>query len=77
MLRNLSSGNEKTRELMRETRGLVQSLVDYLNGSLEKNKEETKVSVCFILPVQNKVCSVCGLISLCLTPRGLRMQCAS
>ncbi|KAM4572670.1 plakophilin-3a [Odontesthes bonariensis] len=41
-LRNLSSGNEKTREKMRETRGLVQSLVEYMNYSLENHKEDTK-----------------------------------
>ncbi|KAM4733801.1 plakophilin-3-like [Anableps anableps] len=48
-LRNLSSGNEKTRKLMRETRGLVGSLVNYLNDALETGKSEEK-------GVENTVC---------------------
>ena len=42
-LRNLSSVNEKTRQQMRETDGLVNSLVHYVKASLEDNKAEDKV----------------------------------
>lgn len=42
-LRNLSSVNEKTRQHMRETDGLVNSLVHYVKASLEDNKAEDKV----------------------------------
>ncbi|CAN9499398.1 unnamed protein product [Ophioblennius macclurei] len=48
-LRNLSSVNDKTRQMMRETRGLVDSLVNYVRGSIEKNKTEEK-------GVENAVC---------------------
>ncbi|XP_041794310.1 plakophilin-3a isoform X2 [Chelmon rostratus] len=41
-LRNLSSVNEKTRQQMRETQGLVDSLVAYVKASLEENKAEDK-----------------------------------
>ncbi|KAK2842377.1 hypothetical protein Q5P01_012577 [Channa striata] len=41
-LRNLSSVNEKTRQQMRETQGLVDSLVAYINSSLENGKTEDK-----------------------------------
>ncbi|KAM4619406.1 plakophilin-3a isoform 2-T2 [Polymixia lowei] len=41
-LRNLSSVNEKTRQQMRETHGLVDALVCYIKGSLESNKTEDK-----------------------------------
>ncbi|XP_038147218.1 plakophilin-3-like isoform X2 [Cyprinodon tularosa] len=41
-LRNLSSGNEKTRQRMRETKGLVGSLVRCLRGSLDNGKSEEK-----------------------------------
>ncbi|XP_036964181.1 plakophilin-3a [Acanthopagrus latus] len=41
-LRNLSSVNEKTRQQMRETDGLVNSLVHYVKASLEDNKAEDK-----------------------------------
>uniref|UniRef100_A0A3Q1F319 Plakophilin 3a n=1 Tax=Acanthochromis polyacanthus TaxID=80966 RepID=A0A3Q1F319_9TELE len=41
-LRNLSSVNEKTRHIMRERKGLVSSLVDYIRACLEKNKTEDK-----------------------------------
>uniref|UniRef100_A0A671U4J2 Plakophilin 3a n=1 Tax=Sparus aurata TaxID=8175 RepID=A0A671U4J2_SPAAU len=41
-LRNLSSVNEKTRQHMRETDGLVNSLVHYVKASLEDNKAEDK-----------------------------------
>ncbi|KAM9352566.1 plakophilin-3a isoform 2-T2 [Symphorus nematophorus] len=41
-LRNLSSVNDKTRQQMRETHGLVDSLVGYIKGSLEENKAEDK-----------------------------------
>ncbi|XP_067446078.1 plakophilin-3a [Thunnus thynnus] len=47
-LRNLSS-NEKTRQQMRETHGLVDSLVDYIKASLDENKTEDK-------GVENAVC---------------------
>lgn len=43
MLRNLSSVNDKTRQQMRETQGLVDSLVGYIKASLEDNKTEDKV----------------------------------
>ncbi|XP_045893196.1 plakophilin-3a isoform X2 [Micropterus dolomieu] len=48
-LRNLSSVNEKTRQQMRETHGLVDSLVSYIKKSLEGNKAEDK-------GVENSVC---------------------
>ncbi|XP_028285807.1 plakophilin-3a isoform X2 [Parambassis ranga] len=41
-LRNLSSGSEKTRYMMRETHGLVDSLVDYIQACVEKNDAEGK-----------------------------------
>ncbi|XP_020514636.1 plakophilin-3a isoform X2 [Labrus bergylta] len=41
-LRNLSSVSEKTRQLMRETHGLVDSLVSYIKLSLDDNKGEDK-----------------------------------
>ncbi|CAJ1056523.1 plakophilin-3a isoform X1 [Xyrichtys novacula] len=41
-LRNLSSVSEKTRQQMRETHGLVESLVTYIKLSLEDNKAEDK-----------------------------------
>ncbi|XP_034442909.1 plakophilin-3a isoform X1 [Hippoglossus hippoglossus] len=48
-LRNLSSVNEKTRQQMRETHGLVDSLVGYIKSSLDQNKAEDK-------GVENAVC---------------------
>ncbi|XP_061678746.1 plakophilin-3a isoform X2 [Syngnathoides biaculeatus] len=48
-LRNLSSVNEKTRQQMRQTHGLVDSLVSYIKASLEENKAEDK-------GVENAVC---------------------
>ncbi|XP_059191535.1 plakophilin-3a [Centropristis striata] len=48
-LRNMSSVNEKTRQQMRETHGLVDSLVAYIKASLEENKAEDK-------GVENAVC---------------------
>lgn len=48
-LRNLSSVNERTRQQMRETRGLVDSLVGYIRNSLEEGNTEDK-------GVENCVC---------------------
>ncbi|CAL8294560.1 unnamed protein product [Boreogadus saida] len=48
-LRNLSSVNEKTRQQMRETPGLVDALVCYIKCSLEGNTAEDK-------GVENAVC---------------------
>nr|XP_057931105.1 plakophilin-3a isoform X1 [Doryrhamphus excisus] len=48
-LRNLSSVNEKTRQQMRQTPGLVDSLVTYIRASLDENKAEDK-------GVENAVC---------------------
>ncbi|XP_018521924.1 LOW QUALITY PROTEIN: plakophilin-3a [Lates calcarifer] len=48
-LRNLSSASEKARQQMRETHGLVDSLVGYIKASLEENKSEDK-------GVENAVC---------------------
>ncbi|KAM3870561.1 plakophilin-3a [Diretmus argenteus] len=48
-LRNLSSVNEKTRQQMRETHGMVDALVGYIKASLEDNKVEDK-------GVENAVC---------------------
>ncbi|XP_034735968.1 plakophilin-3a isoform X3 [Etheostoma cragini] len=48
-LRNMSSTNDKTRQMMRETHGLVDSLVDYIKTSLDDNKAENK-------GVENSVC---------------------
>uniref|UniRef100_UPI0037E7F699 plakophilin-3a isoform X1 n=1 Tax=Semicossyphus pulcher TaxID=241346 RepID=UPI0037E7F699 len=41
-LRNLSSVSEKTRQQMRETHGLVDSLVSYIKLSLDDNKTDDK-----------------------------------
>ncbi|XP_053348416.1 plakophilin-3 [Clarias gariepinus] len=41
-LRNLSSVNGRTRQQMRETRGLVDSLVGYIKNSLHEGKAEDK-----------------------------------
>lgn len=43
VIRNLSSVNEKTRQQMRETNGLVDSLVGYIKASIEDSKAEDKV----------------------------------
>ncbi|KAJ8280990.1 hypothetical protein GJAV_G00061910 [Gymnothorax javanicus] len=48
-LRNLSSVNEKTRDQMRGTSGLVDALVGYIRNSLEEGKVEDK-------GVENAVC---------------------
>uniref|UniRef100_A0A8C2K8V2 Plakophilin 3a n=1 Tax=Cyprinus carpio TaxID=7962 RepID=A0A8C2K8V2_CYPCA len=48
-LRNLSSVNEKTREKMRGTRGLIDALVGYIQKSLQDSKVEEK-------GVENAVC---------------------
>ncbi|KAK2913838.1 hypothetical protein Q8A67_002237 [Cirrhinus molitorella] len=48
-LRNMSSVNERTRQQMRETRGLVDSLVGYIENSLQEGKGEDK-------GVENCVC---------------------
>lgn len=39
----MSSVNEKTRQQMRETHGLVDSLVTYIKASLDESKTEDKV----------------------------------
>ncbi|XP_066556916.1 plakophilin-3a isoform X2 [Amia ocellicauda] len=41
-LRNLSSVNSRTRQQMRETTGLVDALVEYIQNSLENGKAEEK-----------------------------------
>ncbi|KAM6937038.1 plakophilin-3a [Xenentodon cancila] len=41
-LRNLSSVSDKTRQKMRDTRGLVDSLVEYIQMSLENGKADEK-----------------------------------
>uniref|UniRef100_A0A667WRJ2 Plakophilin 3b n=1 Tax=Myripristis murdjan TaxID=586833 RepID=A0A667WRJ2_9TELE len=41
-LRNLSSVNERTRQKMREMRGLVDSLVSYVQSSLQEERAEDK-----------------------------------
>ncbi|KAK5619490.1 hypothetical protein CRENBAI_013875 [Crenichthys baileyi] len=48
-LRNLSSAPENTRQRLREARGLVGSLVNYLSGAIERGKAEEK-------GVENTVC---------------------
>ncbi|XP_035763032.1 plakophilin-3-like [Neolamprologus brichardi] len=48
-LRNLSSVNEKTRRSMRETIGLVESLVNYITACLKTNRADDK-------GVENSVC---------------------
>ncbi|KAM6926801.1 plakophilin-3a [Lycodopsis pacificus] len=48
-LRNMSSVNEKTRQQMRETHGLVDSLVTYIKASLDESKTEDK-------GLENSVC---------------------
>uniref|UniRef100_A0A3Q0S3H3 Plakophilin 3a n=1 Tax=Amphilophus citrinellus TaxID=61819 RepID=A0A3Q0S3H3_AMPCI len=46
-LRNLSSASDKTRSMMRDTRGLVESLVNYIKASLKKNRG-VENSVCVL-----------------------------
>lgn len=41
--RNLSSASQQTRQKMRECHGLVDSMVSYINSSLEVGKSEDKV----------------------------------
>ncbi|XP_058857771.1 plakophilin-3-like [Acipenser ruthenus] len=53
-LRNLSSVNEKVRQQMRECRGLVDSLVSYVQRSVETGKAEDK-------GVENAVCTLRNL----------------
>ncbi|XP_041131809.1 plakophilin-3-like isoform X2 [Polyodon spathula] len=53
-LRNLSSVNEKVRQQMRECRGLVDSLVSYIQRSVETGKTEDK-------GVENAVCTLRNL----------------
>uniref|UniRef100_A0A8C6VIJ3 Plakophilin-3 n=1 Tax=Naja naja TaxID=35670 RepID=A0A8C6VIJ3_NAJNA len=48
-LRNLSSASQQTRQKMRECHGLVDSMVSYINSSLEVGKSEDK-------SVENAVC---------------------
>ncbi|KAK3528207.1 hypothetical protein QTP86_025118 [Hemibagrus guttatus] len=48
-LRNLSSVNGRTRQQMRDTRGLVDSLIGYIQSSLQEGKSEDK-------GVENCVC---------------------
>ncbi|XP_073687992.1 plakophilin-3a [Garra rufa] len=48
-LRNLSSVNEKTRQQMRQTHGLIEALVGYIKKSLPESKVEEK-------GVENAVC---------------------
>lgn len=43
LFRNLSSVNERTRQQMRDMRGLVDSLVAYIQNSLQDEKAEDKV----------------------------------
>lgn len=80
--RNLSSVNEKTRQQMRETQGLVDSLVAYVKASLEENKAEDKVrqeemqlnlNCCFC---STQVMCIHLSLSMCIR-RGLKMQCVS
>ncbi|XP_062973127.1 plakophilin-3 isoform X2 [Elgaria multicarinata webbii] len=49
LLRNLSSASQQTRQKMRECHGLVDSMVNYINSSLEVGKSEDK-------SVENAVC---------------------
>ncbi|XP_063145316.1 plakophilin-3 [Candoia aspera] len=48
-LRNLSSASQQTRQKMRECHGLIDSMVNYVNSSLEVGKSEDK-------SVENAVC---------------------
>lgn len=81
--RNLSSVNEKTRQQMRETHGLVDSLVGYVKASLEDNKSEDKVSRGKIKPDLKQlllnlslIITVCFNLCVCVSVRrGWRMQC--
>ncbi|TFJ98984.1 Plakophilin-3 [Platysternon megacephalum] len=49
LLRNLSSASQQTRQKMRECHGLVDSMINYINSSLEVGKSEDK-------SVENAVC---------------------
>uniref|UniRef100_A0A8C4WT88 Plakophilin-3 n=1 Tax=Gopherus evgoodei TaxID=1825980 RepID=A0A8C4WT88_9SAUR len=49
LLRNLSSASQQTRQKMRECHGLVDSMINYINRSLEVGKSEDK-------SVENAVC---------------------
>ncbi|CDQ64864.1 unnamed protein product [Oncorhynchus mykiss] len=53
-LRNLSTVNERTRQQMRDMRGLVDSLVAYIQNSLQDEKSEDK-------GVENAVCVLSNL----------------
>lgn len=44
LCRNLSSASQQTRQKMRECHGLVDSMIHYVNSSLEVGKSEDKVS---------------------------------
>lgn len=76
--------NEKTRQQIRETHGLVDSLVGYIKASLEEGKAEDKVShedmelklsCCFCSTPSNLLYSF-ACASVC-TPRGWKMRCVS
>lgn len=43
VIRNVSSADEKTRQLMREAKGLVDSLVTYIKACVDKSRAEEKV----------------------------------
>lgn len=45
LYRNMSSVNEKTRQLMRETKGLIDALVGYIQKCVVDSKVEEKVIV--------------------------------
>lgn len=65
--RNLSSVNEKTRQQMRETLGLVDSLVGYIKSCFEDNKSEDKVRYEQIMKELNLCCCLHTFTSFLIT----------
>lgn len=62
----MSSVNEKTRQQMRETHGLVDSLVGYITSSLDENKAEDKVRQDEIETSVSVQPKACVFICLCV-----------
>lgn len=59
--RNLSSASQQTRQKMRECHGLVDSMIHYVNSSLEVGKSEDKVSPELVLGELRR----CSPVPLC------------
>jgi len=66
--RNLSSVNEKTRQQMRETPGLVDALVRYIKGSLGGNSPEDKVGMPHVKQDSSSDAVVAAAALCCVKP---------